>query len=61
MKYIKIILLTFILAFTTSILFEFTFITKNTIRYALVILLILIELASGFYLLKTIAKNDNKN
>lgn len=56
MKYILTIFITFIVAFTTSLLFEIDFIKLNTVRYALVVLFIAIELLTGFLILKTIAK-----
>lgn len=48
MKIVKIIIITFIIAFATSALYEIPFISGNKVRYVLVILLILIELISGF-------------
>jgi hypothetical protein len=53
MKILKIIIVTFILAFATSALFELQFIDANCVRYSLVILLILIELATGFFYIKS--------
>jgi hypothetical protein len=53
MKIIIIILITFFLAFLTSTLFELDFISKNPVRYILVALLILIELLTGFFYIKT--------
>lgn len=53
MKILLIILATFILAFATSFLYELDFITKNPIRYALVLVLILIELLTGFFYIKS--------
>lgn len=65
MKIIKIILFTFIIAFLTTALYEFKFINLNPVRYALVILLIVIELITGFcyaaYQLKLLIKTLNTN
>lgn len=57
MKIIIIILATFILAFSTSALFEIELIAHNPVRYILVILLILIELLTGFFYIKSLIKN----
>ena len=53
MKILKIIIITFILAFATSALFELQFIDTNPVRYILVVLLIIIELLSAFFYIKT--------
>ena len=53
MKILAIILITFILAFITSALFELEFIAHNPVRYILVIALILIELLTGFFYIKS--------
>ena len=53
MKILQIIVVTFILAFATTALFELKFIDTNPVRYNLVILLILIELATGFFYIKS--------
>jgi len=53
MKILQIIVVTFILAFATTALFELKFIDTNPVRYVLVILLILIELATGFFYIKS--------
>lgn len=58
MKILKIIIATFLIAFATSALFELKFIDTNPVRYILVILLILIELATGFFYIKTETKNQ---
>lgn len=52
-KIILAILTTFTLAFITSALFEFEFISKNIVRYALVCGLIIIELLTGFFYIKS--------
>lgn len=53
MKIILIILSTFILALFTSALFEIAFIAQNPVRYSLIILLILVELALGYFYIKS--------
>lgn len=53
LKLITVILATFAIAFVTSLLLEFT-IFKNPIRYALVIMLVLVELYFGFITYKYI-------
>lgn len=60
MKTLKIIALTFILAFATSTLYELDFISKNPVRYFLVILLILVEISSGFVYFISELKAVNK-
>lgn len=57
MKILKIIVVTFLIAFATSTLFDLQFITSNPVRYLLVILLILIELLTGFFYVKTESQN----
>jgi hypothetical protein len=57
MKILTIILITFTLAFITSALFELKYIDENPVRYILVILLILIELLTGFFYIKSLIKN----
>jgi len=52
MKIIITILLTFAIAYGTSALFEFDFIAQNPVRYMLTVLLIILELATGFFLVK---------
>jgi hypothetical protein len=61
MKILKIIIVTFILAFATSALFELKFIDANRVRYSLVILLILIELATGFFYIKSEVTKPKNN
>ena len=56
MKELKIILsiiITFIIAFATSALFEISFIRTNWLRYGLVILIIMLELFIGFMYVKS--------
>ncbi|NHM07998.1 hypothetical protein G4D82_12255 [Flavobacterium sp. CYK-4] len=63
MKIIYIVLITFLIAIATSGLLEFEFF-KNPIRYALVLLLIVFEIASAYFYIKlelTVNKeNDEK-
>jgi hypothetical protein len=58
MKIIAAISITFILAFATSTLYEFDFINRNPVRYVLVLILILIELVTGFFYIKSELKQD---
>jgi hypothetical protein len=58
MKYILIIIFTFILAFATSLLLELNFISKSNIRITLVALLILIELIGGAIVFYQFAKEE---
>lgn len=53
MKQLFLILLTFIIAFATSLLFDLPFVANNQVRYILVILLIIIEIVVGFNAVKT--------
>lgn len=53
MKILKIIIATFLIAFVTSALYELPFINNNPVRYALVVILIIIELLTGFFYVKT--------
>ncbi len=59
MKILAIIISTFLIAFATSVLFELQFINANPVRYALVVLLIFIELATGFFYIKSQIKNTS--
>jgi hypothetical protein len=58
MKIIAAIAITFILAFATSTLYELDFINRNPVRYVLVLILILIELVTGFFYIKSELKQD---
>ena len=64
MKILKVILITFIIAFITSALYEIPFINTNPVRYVLVIVLIIIELMAGFgytiYEIKKIIKTKSE-
>lgn len=53
MKILKIIVATFILAFLTSALLELTWIAHNPVRYILVVLLMIVELLTGFFYVKS--------
>jgi len=53
MKIILIILSTFVLALLTSALFEIDFIKQNPVRYILVVFLIIIEIAIGYFYIKS--------
>ena len=61
MKILKIIIITFILAFATSALFELRFIDTNPVRYILVVLLIIIELLTAFFYIKTEISKPKSN
>lgn len=52
MKIILIILSTFLLALLTSALLDINFIAQNPVRYGLIVLLILVELTTGFFYIK---------
>lgn len=60
MKHLLITLLIFALAFAASALLSLDWITSRWPRYALVVLLIAVVLAAGFYLLRGLA-GDWKN
>lgn len=53
MKIISIIIATFLVAILTSILLEFDFFSRNPVRYILVVLLIILELLTGFFYVKS--------
>ncbi len=53
MKIIRIIVATFLIAILTSALLEIKFFGTNPVRYGLVVLLIIIELLTGFYYIKS--------
>ena len=52
MKKLLIIILTFVIAFATTLLFDLQFINTNFVRKGLVTLLIFIEIIIGFLVLK---------
>lgn len=60
MKIVLIIILTFILAFVTSALFELACIAENPVRYALVVLLIVVELIASYFYIKTEVQKLNQ-
>lgn len=60
MKILIIILVTFLIAFATSALFELDFVDKNPVRYILVIILIVLELTTGFFYIKSEIKKLKK-
>jgi hypothetical protein len=60
MKILKIIIITFIIAFLTSLMFEWDFVDKNVIRKILVVIMIVMELVAGFFYIKTEIKPENK-
>lgn len=57
LKIVSIILLTFLVAFLTSLLLELD-LFKNPVRYALVVLLILFELYAGLAIYTFQMKNN---
>lgn len=58
MKYIFIIIITFAIAFATSLLLELNFIAKSYIRIALVAMIILLELIGGAIVFYQLAKEE---
>jgi len=54
-------LFTFVLAMLTSLLLSWSFIAFNPVRYALVVILIIVELLSGFFWVKFEVKNLKEN
>ncbi|WP_298220834.1 hypothetical protein [Flavobacterium sp.] len=61
MKIIYIIIVTFLVAIATSWLLEFEFF-KNPVRYALVVLMILFEIATAiFYIKSELTKINSKD
>jgi hypothetical protein len=58
MKQILIIITTFILAFTTSLLMDWSWIKANMMREGLVILLIVLELITGYFIIKSSLVNE---
>lgn len=53
MKIILVILFTFLIAFLTSSLLEIDFIKTQPVRYVLVIMLIVIEILTGYFYVKS--------
>lgn len=60
MKYILLVIFTFIVAFATSLLLELNFISKSNIRIGLVAIIILLELAGGAIVFYQLAKEEKK-
>ena len=60
MKKLLIIILTFVIAFATTLLFDLQFINTNFVRKGLVTLLIIIEIIIGFLVLKNEALKNIK-
>lgn len=60
MKKLLIIILTFVIAFVTTLLFDLQFINTNFVRKGLVTLLIIIEIIIGFLVLKNEALKSIK-
>lgn len=54
MKQIVITIITFAIAFATSLLLDLEFIAKNQVRYILVILFIVAQLIIGFNVVKVV-------
>lgn len=61
MKEILIIVVTFVVAFATTIVLDWSFVATNNIRYGLVVLLIVIELIIGFNAVKSTVIKNLKN
>jgi hypothetical protein len=61
MKKILTILITFIIAFATTLLFDLQFIEVNKVRVFLVFLIIVIELLVGYNVLKVITIKSKKD
>lgn len=55
--FVSVILVTFLIAFLTSLLLEIP-IFQHWVRYVLVVLLIVIELFSGFLTIKYLVKSN---
>lgn len=52
MKSIIVVACTFLIAFLTSLLLDVDLVSRNWVRYSLVVLLVVCELAAGFMVLK---------
>jgi hypothetical protein len=52
MKILSIIIITFILVFLTSGLLDIIWIYSNPVRYTLVVILLLVELLTGYFYAK---------
>jgi hypothetical protein len=53
MKIVLIIIATFLIAILTSALLELNFFSTNPVRYVLIVLLIVIELVTGYFYIKS--------
>jgi hypothetical protein len=53
MKIILSIIITFLIAIFTSMLLDWNFINANPVRYILVIFLIILEIITGFFYVKS--------
>lgn len=53
MKIVLIIIATFFIAILTTALLDIDFFSVNPVRYALIVLLVLIELLTGFFYIKS--------
>jgi hypothetical protein len=60
MKIVISIICIFLIAMTTSVLLDWDFIRLNIVRYVLVILLIVFELITGFFYVKSEIKIVNQ-
>jgi hypothetical protein len=57
MKIVISIICIFLIAMITSVLLDWDFVRLNIVRYLLVILLIVVELITGFFYVKSEIKN----
>jgi hypothetical protein len=57
MKILSIIVITFVIAFATTLLYDLEFVKNNIARIILTTLLILLEMATGFFYVKVQIKN----
>jgi hypothetical protein len=57
MKIVISIICIFLIAMITSVLLDWDFVRLNIVRYFLVILLIVVELITGFFYVKSEIKN----
>ncbi|OIQ16555.1 MAG: hypothetical protein BM557_09585 [Flavobacterium sp. MedPE-SWcel] len=60
MKPILTIVITFLIAFATSLLFEIPFINDHPVRYTLVVILVFCELIIGLLVLKEVVRSIKK-
>jgi len=57
MKIVLSIICIFLITITTSVLLDLEFINSNPVRYILVVILIILELITGFFYIKSEIKN----